>query len=71
MSATVIAQNAEYADALATAICVLGPEDGLALVERLPRVDALLVDLRGTVQVSSGIRGSPDIDLQIPLPEAP
>jgi len=56
MSATVVAQDAAYADALATAMCVLGPERGLALVERLPRVEALLVGLDGKPHASSGLR---------------
>jgi len=42
-SVTVIAPLAADADALATAISVMGPQDGLALVESLPDVEALLV----------------------------
>lgn len=56
MSATITAPDAAFADALATAMCVLGPKEGLALVEGLPRVEALLVDLEGRVHVSSGLR---------------
>ena len=56
MSATVVAPEAATADALATALCVLGPERGLALVERLDRVEALLVGMEGEVHVSSGLR---------------
>ena len=58
MSATVVAPNAEYADALATAMCVLGPESGLKLIESLPRVEALLVGMDGEVAVSSGLKDS-------------
>ncbi len=57
MSATVVAPNAAFADALATALCVLGPETGLELVETLPRVEALLVDLEGAVHTSTGLAG--------------
>ena len=57
MSASVVAPNAEYADALATSMCVLGPEKGLELIERLPRVEAVLVGMNGKVHVSSGLRG--------------
>ncbi|MEE3181950.1 MAG: FAD:protein FMN transferase [Planctomycetota bacterium] len=57
MSASVVAPNAEYADALATSMCVLGPEKGLELIERLPRIEAVLVDMNGKVHVSSGLRG--------------
>lgn len=56
MSATVVAPDATLADALATGLCVMGAERGMALVERLPRVEALLVDLEGRVHVSSGLR---------------
>ncbi len=55
MSATVVAQDAADADSLATAMCVLGPKRGLALVEELPRVEALLVGMDGKVHVSSGL----------------
>ena len=55
MSATVVAQDAADADSLATAMCVLGPKKGLALVEDLPRVEALLVGMDGKVHVSSGL----------------
>ena len=54
MSATVLAPDAAFADALATALAVLGPE-ALALVEDLDRVEALVVDLDGEVHRSSGL----------------
>lgn len=57
MSATVVGPVATDCDALATALCVLSPEEGLALVERLPRVECVLVDMAGEVHVSSGLRG--------------
>jgi FAD:protein FMN transferase len=57
MSATVVGPSATDCDALATALCVMGPVDGLALVERLPRIECLLVDMEGEVHVSSGLRG--------------
>lgn len=43
-SATIIAPSAVLADGLATATMVLGLEDGLALVNRLPDCGACLVD---------------------------
>jgi thiamine biosynthesis lipoprotein len=57
MSATVVAPDAADADALATALCVLDPATGLALVERLDRVEALLVGMDGKVHASSGLQG--------------
>ncbi len=43
IAATVIAPSGAYADALASALCVLGPERGIALVETLPDVEARIV----------------------------
>lgn len=55
-SVTVIADEGTVADGLDTGIFVLGPERGMALVEQLPRVEAVIVDAGGRVLVSSGIR---------------
>ncbi|MCP3914405.1 MAG: FAD:protein FMN transferase [bacterium] len=55
MSATVLAPDAAFADALATASCVLGTKRALEIVESLPRVEALLVGLDGEVHKSSGL----------------
>jgi len=43
VSDTIIAPDATTADALSTAVNVLGPEKGLALIERLPDVEAILI----------------------------
>lgn len=59
ISATVLAPDAAFADALATAMVVLGPKEGLKVIEALPRVEALLVDLEGHVSRSSGLAGKP------------
>jgi len=42
-SATLIAPTSMQADALATAVSVLGPEKGLALIDSVPDVEALLL----------------------------
>ena len=55
-SVTVIAKDGTIADGLDTGIFVLGPENGMALVERLPDVEAIIVDANGTLMVSSGLR---------------
>ena len=57
ISATVVAPEAAMADAFATALCVLGPEKGLPLIEQIPRVEALIVDLAGKVHSTSGLAG--------------
>ena len=43
VSATVVAANCTVADGLATALMVMGPEKGLALVDRLSAVESLIV----------------------------
>ena len=55
-SVTIIAKEGTLADGLDTGVFVLGPEEGMALVERLPDVEAIIVDREGKVTVSSGLR---------------
>ncbi|MBP7051380.1 MAG: FAD:protein FMN transferase [Phycisphaerae bacterium] len=43
VSDTIIAPDATSADALSTAVNILGPEAGMALVERLPGIEAILI----------------------------
>jgi len=42
-SVTIIANNATDADALATSVSVMGAEKGLALIEKLPNTEAILM----------------------------
>ncbi|HHX86802.1 MAG TPA: FAD:protein FMN transferase, partial [Firmicutes bacterium] len=56
ISVTVIAPSATEADALSTAVFVLGPEQGLKLIESLPGVEAILVTPRMEVIISSGLQ---------------
>jgi thiamine biosynthesis lipoprotein len=42
-SVTIIAPNAADADAIATAVSVLGPEKGIELIEKLPQTEAILI----------------------------
>ena len=53
-SVTVVGRDAESADALATAVFVLGPVEGLALVEDEDETETLIVDARGDLYWSSG-----------------
>ncbi len=53
-SATVLSADATLADALSTALMILDPQRGLALVERLDGVEALLVDDQGQFHASRG-----------------
>ncbi len=54
-SATVVAGNAALADALATAAFVLGPEAGLALLEKFPGAEGLVVGADGVAHPSPGL----------------
>jgi len=54
MSVTVVAPDATTADALATGIFVLGPEEGMRLIESLPGVEGLIVREGMRMDSSSG-----------------
>jgi len=53
-SVTILAKTAEQADALATGVFVLGPQEGLQLVERLAGVEAFIIDQQGEFLFSNG-----------------
>lgn len=55
-SVTIVARQAIWADALSTGVFVLGPAEGLALIERLPDVEGVIVTAGNAVLVSSGLR---------------
>ena len=55
-SVTVIGKEGVVVDGLDTGIFVLGPERGMALVERLSGVEAVIIDEQGRMTVSSGLR---------------
>jgi thiamine biosynthesis lipoprotein len=55
ISVTIIAENATAADVLSTSVFVLGPEEGMMLVESLSNVDALIINNEREIYRSSGI----------------
>lgn len=55
-SVTIAARTATIADALSTGVFVLGPADGMALIERLPDVEGVIVTDDNRVLVSSGLK---------------
>jgi thiamine biosynthesis lipoprotein len=55
-SVTVLAREGVLADGLDTAVFVLGAKRGMELIERLPDVEAVIVDSEGDVHVSSGLK---------------
>lgn len=54
-SVTIVAPTAELADLLSTAVFILGPDRGMALVESLEGVEALIWDAGDEVLASSGL----------------
>ena len=57
-SVTIVADKAMLADGLSTGVFVLGPEKGMALIERLPDVEGVIVSSDNKVLVSSGLVGT-------------
>ena len=55
ISVTIIADTCMEADALATSVFVMGPDDGMNLVESLKDVEALIIDSGRKVTKSSGL----------------
>jgi len=53
-SVTVIAHDAALADALSTALCVMGADQGLLLVNQLAGVEALFINENGVLLKSEG-----------------
>jgi thiamine biosynthesis lipoprotein len=56
-SVTIVADSATLADGLSTGVFALGPADGMALIERLPHVEGVIVSASNDVLVSSGLKG--------------
>ena len=56
-SVTIVADTAVIADGLSTGVFVLGPDKGMALIERLPGVEGVVVTSDNKVLVSSGLIG--------------
>ena len=55
-SVTLVSSKAVLADALAKGVFILGPAEGMALIERLPDVDGVIVTADNQVLVSSGLK---------------
>jgi thiamine biosynthesis lipoprotein len=56
-SVTILYKDGMAADALATAVFVLGPEKGYALCQKLDGVECLIVDKEGKIIFSPGLKG--------------
>jgi thiamine biosynthesis lipoprotein len=56
ISASVIGPEAIMTDALSTTVFILGTDKGLALIEKLPAFDAIIIDEKGKMHYSSGFQ---------------
>jgi thiamine biosynthesis lipoprotein len=64
MSATVIADTVMDADALSTALFILGPSKGIGLINSLEGVEGMILSKLGFASYSSGFRNLPGLSLQ-------
>jgi thiamine biosynthesis lipoprotein len=55
-SVTIVAKDPILADGLSTGVFVVGPAAGMALIERLPDVEGVIVTATNEVLVSSGLK---------------
>lgn len=55
-SVTILGPDATLTDGLSTSVFVLGPEKGLALIDRLPGIDAIIIDPRGQLLFSTDLQ---------------
>jgi FAD:protein FMN transferase len=53
-SVTIISDENYFADGLATGVFIMGPEEGLVLVEQIEGTEALIIDNQGKTWLSSG-----------------
>ena len=54
-SVTIVAERSTLADGLSTGVFLLGPDKGMALIEKLPNVEGVIVTEKNNVLVSSGL----------------
>jgi thiamine biosynthesis lipoprotein len=55
-SVTLVTARAVLADALAKGVFILGPREGMALIERLPGIEGVIVGARNELLVSAGLK---------------
>ena len=56
-SVTIVTNRAVMADVLSTGVFIMGPDEGMALIEKLPDVEGVIVTAGNQVLVSSGLMG--------------
>ena len=60
-SVTLVTKRPVIADAVSKGVFLLGPEAGMALIEKLPDVEAVIVGADNQVHVSKGLQGKVEI----------
>ncbi len=68
-SVTIVTNRAVMADVLSTGVFILGPDEGMKLIEKMPDVEGVIVMSDNQVLISSGLRGR--IELLRPPTNAP
>ncbi|MBI5049190.1 MAG: FAD:protein FMN transferase [Deltaproteobacteria bacterium] len=58
---TIVADDPTMADALSTAVFIMGPDKGMKLIQDLPGVEGLIIGTDGERTISSGLKGKVDI----------
>jgi len=56
ITATMVTKDPTLADALSTAVFIMGPESGMKLIEELPGVEGLIIRADGKLTMSSGFK---------------
>ena len=56
-SVTLVSNKAVMADAVAKGVFLLGPTEGMALIEKLPDIEGVIVTAHNDVLISSGLKG--------------
>jgi thiamine biosynthesis lipoprotein len=54
-SVTILGPEATFTDAMSTSVFVLGPDKGLELINRLPGIDAIIIDAEGHLRYSDDL----------------
>jgi thiamine biosynthesis lipoprotein len=60
-SVTILTNRAVMADVLSTGVFIMGPDEGMKLIEQLPDVEGVIVTADNEVLVSSGLKDRIDI----------
>ena len=68
-SVTIVTNRAVMADVLSTGVFIMGPHEGMKLIEQLPDVEGVIVTADNDVLISSGLRGR--VELLQPPTHAP